>query len=412
MNKKFVPVLLGSDINVYGMARCFYEAYGITSIALSETTLAPTKYSKIVTVEAHDHFSQEEVFMQIMREKIQTWKDDPRMFLLIACGDGYSTLVSKNKEELNQRFVCPYIDHDLLVQLEDKDSFYQMCEKYGLPYPKTYLIHGKTTIEEIQSAFPLKFPVVLKPADSISYLAIHFDGYKKAYIIDTAEELIQTIDKIYDHGYQADLILQDYIPGDDSYMRVLNVYVDQHHHVKMMCLGHPLLEDPTPEAVGNYVAILPEFNQVVYDQIQSFLEKINYTGFANFDMKFDERDQTYKLFEINIRQGRSSFYTTLNGYNLATYLVDDYVNQIELPVVYGNQDPANYVLWLGVPKHLFLEYASDNKSKELAKQLIHDHRYGTTLEYTKDLSPKRWVLLKYISYIYVKRFKEFFKKKL
>lgn len=411
MNEKFVPVLLGSDINVYGMARCFYEAYGISSIALSEATLAPTKYSSIVSVEAHDHFSQEEVFIQVMREKIKAWKDDPRTFLLIACGDGYSTLVSKNKEELSQRFVCPYIDYELLAQLEDKDSFYQMCETHQLPYPKTYLIHGKTTIEEIQADFPLSFPVVLKPADSIAYLEIHFEGYKKAYIIDTPDELIQTIHLIYDHGYQADLILQDYIPGDDSYMRVLNVYVNQHHQVKMMCLGHPLLEDPTPEAVGNYVAILPEFNQEVYDQIQAFLENIQYTGFANFDMKFDQRDQTYKLFEINIRQGRSSFYTTLNGYNLATYLVEDYINQSDAPTVYANQDPSKHVLWLGVPKQLFLNYAADNESKQTAKKLIHEHRYGTTLEYKKDLSLKRWVLLKYISYIYVKRFKEFFKKK-
>ena len=45
---RFLPILLGSDINVYGMARAFHEAYGITSRAYAYFQLSPTKFSRIV----------------------------------------------------------------------------------------------------------------------------------------------------------------------------------------------------------------------------------------------------------------------------------------------------------------------------------------------------------------------------
>ena len=51
----FQPVLLGSDINVYGMARSFHEAYGLTSVAVGKGILGPCTASKIVKVEVVEH---------------------------------------------------------------------------------------------------------------------------------------------------------------------------------------------------------------------------------------------------------------------------------------------------------------------------------------------------------------------
>lgn len=44
----FLPVILGSDDNAYGMARAFHEQYGITSIVVTKGHILPTMHSKIV----------------------------------------------------------------------------------------------------------------------------------------------------------------------------------------------------------------------------------------------------------------------------------------------------------------------------------------------------------------------------
>ena len=60
-------------------------------------------------------------------------------------------------------------------------------------------------------------------------------------MIKSRHELETTIQKIYESGYSNSLIIQDMIPGNDEYMRVLTSYSGKDKKVKMMCLGHVLL---------------------------------------------------------------------------------------------------------------------------------------------------------------------------
>ena len=90
----------------------------------------------------------------------------------------------------------------------------------------------------------------------------------------------------------------------------------------------------------------------MFRRIKAFLEDIKYEGVANFDMKYDERDGEYKLFEINLRQGRSSYFVTLNGFNLAKYFVDDLVE--DTPFDGNTLFGRGSKLWLEIPKSIFL----------------------------------------------------------
>jgi D-aspartate ligase len=80
-------------------------------------------------------------------------------------------------------------------------------------------------------------------------------------------------------------------------------------------------------AIGNYAAILTTFDEPLMMKFKEFLETIEFKGVCHFDIKYDCRDNTYKVFEINIRQGRGHYHVTGSGYNLARYFVEDYIEQ-------------------------------------------------------------------------------------
>ena len=119
----FTPVLLGSDFNVYGMARSFYELTGKPVKAFAEQQLAPTRFTKIVDLELIDGFADDPQWINSMLKIKERYRDHQEPVILIGCGDGYAELISKHKAELSDVFVCPYIDFDLLKRLNKKNHF-------------------------------------------------------------------------------------------------------------------------------------------------------------------------------------------------------------------------------------------------------------------------------------------------
>ena len=144
--------------------------------------------------------------------------------------------------------------HDLL----NKEKFYNLCEKAGIDYPDTY-VHTKDMGCDITPSFG--GPFIIKPSNGIEYWKHPYRTQKKAYKVDTLEEVKNVLREIYDSGYGDSVIIQNFIPGDDTFMRVLTCYSDKRGDVKMMCLGHVLLEEHTPHGIGNHAVIITEQNE-------------------------------------------------------------------------------------------------------------------------------------------------------
>ncbi len=404
MKKEFLPVLLGSDFNVYAISRAFFQDYNIKPLAICAKRLYDTKYSKILNVIDYENFNNSKVFVKKLIEIGKKYKKENKKLFLIGCNDTYVKLVIDNKKSLQKYYILPFINKKKRDTLDNKESFYKICDKYGLEYPKTYICTLKN-YKKIK--LPFDFPVAVKVSNSVEYVKLDFEGKKKGYKAENQEELEKIVYLIYSAGYKSNIIIQDFIPGDDTSMYVLNSYSDKNGKVKMMSLGHVILEEYTPKGIGNYYAIISDYNKKLYDKYKKFLEDIKYIGYSNFDFKLDSRDNKFKVFEINIRLGRSSFYTTASGYNIIKYLIDDYIYDKNEDTIYCD----NKHLWIAVWKKTLLKYIKDDKIKKEVKKLFKEKKYSYTYFYKKDISIIRLLVVNYLYYINYKLLKMYYGKR-
>ena len=154
----------------------------------------------------------------------------------------------------------------------------------------------------------------------------------------------------------------------------------------MMCLGRCLLDAVLPTEIGNYDFLYTDSDENLYKTYEKFLESIGYRGFANFDLKYDDRINTYKVFEINIRQGRSSYYMTAGGCNFVKFLVEDLVLNKERETYYHSGCEK---VWLYVDPFVVKKYVSEDK-KILTKRLLR-RGFEFTQWYEKDRNFKRFL---------------------
>ena len=82
-------------------------------------------------------------------------------------------------------------------------------------------------------------------------------------------------------------------------------------------------------------------------------------------MKYDARTGEYKLFEMNPRQGRSSYFVTAAGYNLARWLVQDVLEGKDTGFTIADTES----LWMIAPYGVIRKYLKDEKLLAAAARL-------------------------------------------
>lgn len=383
----FEILIAGTDANAYYMARCYHEITGRRARLLGRSPLPFTALSDIVEIHYDESIWDEAGFMRAAEQLSVAGKKT----LLISSNETYAGFIADNAQSLrNMGYVFNYPDKSIIDTLMYKESFYKAYADSVLSLPKTEY-YDCASGGEIPNSFD--FPMILKPSNVIEYNHISFSGKNKIYKITSQEELEHTVKLIIDGGYRDRLILQDYIPGDDSRLFDAVAYCDVNGRLKMLSFAQIGLQEHTRAMVGNAAVLINGRNpfggtERLAAQIKEFLEGIGYRGFAELDLKYDERDGSFKVLEINARQGRSSYYICTLGCNPVKMLAQD--------CLFGGTEERGLLtapaLLSFVPKGIIKKYIRDADFRAEALRLW---KKGHTdpLHYSCDRKPSRKLYL-------------------
>lgn len=101
--KKFLPIIIGTDLNCYTMSISFHEEYGIKPIVVGKAPIPYTTGSTIIEKFYYtDKIDDTAFFIDYLKNLAKEYHQYYEDLLLIGTNDTYVTFIINNKEALSE----------------------------------------------------------------------------------------------------------------------------------------------------------------------------------------------------------------------------------------------------------------------------------------------------------------------
>ncbi|MBZ2386328.1 ATP-grasp domain-containing protein [Anaerococcus murdochii] len=314
----FNAIILGTDHNSYSVARSFNEAFDKKPIVAGSAVLVPFYKSKIADIYTEKNFSSDDgVFVQTLNKIAKSRPEED--FIFFAPTESYVDLLVRNAKDFDFSFHIPYPEKDMAEKLLMKSEFYKILEEIGLSYPRTFLA-DRENFKDLN----LDGELFLKADEYDDFIGSDIKIKQKGYHVKDKAEAIRILENIYDSDYQGHVIVQEFIYGGQGTEYSLNGYRSKDGKVSMV-LARNLLSDMRPMWVGNHLVQVDHDDKEMYAIAEKIVASLDYQGLFNFDFKKDAKSGKVYTLEMNIRQGRTFYYSTLAGVNLIKIATEDMI---------------------------------------------------------------------------------------
>jgi D-aspartate ligase len=282
---------------------------------------------------------------------IKVAKNIGRRSILISTYDEGSEIIAEFAETLNEHYIFPQNSLKLVQRLTSKKGMYFLAKENNVPTAQTYFPKSADDVEKYLEG--ATFPIMLK---GIYGQICQARSGRKMFVANNKTELMNFYKK-YEDPANPNLMLQEYLPGEDDSIWMFNGYFNDKSDCLFAITGKKIRQ--TPPHVGMTSLGVCLRNQTVADMTIRFMKNIGYKGILDIGYRFDRRDGKYKVLDINPRIGCTfRLFVADNGLDVAR------VGYMDLT---GQTVPASHIVeerrWLLEDSDLFssIQYYLEKK---------------------------------------------------
>ena len=267
----------GDSTWALAVLQCLSAVKDYNIFVLSNTKRTATKYSKFTSYFKFFERQNDALWLDIINSEVKLHAID---VILPIAEKEISFFIKYNHKIAKSTSIIPLPELTNFEIAIDKRKLSDFAKANGIPHPNSLFMTSEIDYQETLSK--IKFPILIKPLSLKGG-----DGIQK---IETVEEFDNYLKK---ESYP--ILIQEYIDGYDIDCSVL-------------CLDGVILNHTIQKGdlEGNN-AFAPQLafdflkNEDVLKVAKQTMSRLNWSGIAHLDLRFDSKTNDFKLIEINAR---------------------------------------------------------------------------------------------------------------
>ncbi|MDD2336184.1 MAG: hypothetical protein PHD01_06380 [Geobacteraceae bacterium] len=307
-------VIIGGDFQGLGIARNL-SGLGVRVLVV-DPGFSISRFSRYVDVfRRSPSYADLEKFSNFLTDL--ALKENLRKPVLFPTSDMAVHIIAKNRTRLEEHYLVPTPPWEITRLAYDKKQTYTLATEIGVPIPKTFFPESEVELSEQI----LDFPVILKPAITANFYPV---THLKAIKANDHQELLRKYRYMSSIIDKTEIMVQEIIEGGPK-----NLYsfcsLFSSGAVKAKIMAVRLRQHPMDFGSSSTYVVTCNIKQL--EELSTrILKKMNYYGLSEVEFMLDERDNTFKLIDINPRTWAWHTLGAKTGVNFSALLFRDLHN--------------------------------------------------------------------------------------